>query len=267
VPARSTALRRLAPRPLLRALERRAYRRAAAFAPAGLGGLRLVAPASWAALYADVYEPELTEALRRLVRPGMHCADVGAHLGYVTLLLAQLTGPDGRVVAFEASGLNAQTTRRSVALNGLAARVEVVHGAAIDRDGGRVDLFGGRTGQGTEWTTSERFAAREDGRRRDPAETVPAVSLDARLAGGERLDLIKIDVEGGEGATLAGARRVLREARPVVVLEFHREAGWPAIAELLDAGYGLETIDGEPLAAPQGPDDVPYHLVARPPAP
>jgi hypothetical protein len=59
-------------------------------------------------------------------------------------------------------------------------------------------------------------------------------------------------------------RRLLREARPVVVLEFHREVGWPAIPVLAEAGYSFVTLDREPLAV-EGPDDVPYQLIAEPP--
>ena len=256
--------RRLVPRAALDAVERRAYDRAPAIAPDGLGGLEMYAPGDWPALYEHGYEPAFADAMRRLVRPGFACADIGAHIGYHTLLLAMLSGPDGRVVAFEASALNARTAARSVALNGLEERVEVVHAAVVADDVESVALFGGRSGGGTEWTTSADFAAREDARPRRAAAKVPGVSLDGRHAAGERFDLLKIDVEGGEGAVLAGARRMLREVRPIVVLEFHREAGWPAIPELLEAGYRLTSLEGEPLPEPHGPDDVPYQLVAEP---
>ena len=256
--------RPLIPAAVRRAVERLAYRRAAPILPEGLDGLGMYAPGDWPDLYAEGYEPELAQALRRLTRPGMSCADVGAHLGYHTLLIAALAGPSGHVVAVEADAVNARTVARSVALNGLEGRVEVLHAAATRVDGARVSLYGGRGGEGTEWTTSATFAAREDGRRRRAAASVPGISLDARFEAGERLELVKIDVEGGEGDVLAGARRVLAEARPVVVLEFHREAGWPAIASLLDAGYGLRCLDGTALPPPAGPDDVPYHLVAHP---
>jgi len=61
-------------------------------------------------------------------------------------------------------------------------------------------------------------------------------------------------------------RRLLREARPAILLEFHREAGWPGVAALLEAGYRLESLRGGTLPAPAGPDEVPYQLVAQPPA-
>jgi hypothetical protein len=114
-----------------------------------------------------------------------------------------------------------------------------------------------------EWSTSRAFAAREDGRRRRARLRVRGVALDAVF--GERLDVVKVDVEGAEGDVLRGARRLLREARPAIVLEFHRPHGWPAIGELLDAGYELQELDGRPLDPPAGPDAVPYQLIARAP--
>ena len=53
------------------------------------------------------YEPELTDVIRHVVRPGWVCVDVGANIGVITRLLAELTGPNGRVIAFEAFPPNA----------------------------------------------------------------------------------------------------------------------------------------------------------------
>ena len=247
-----------------RALEAREYARAPAIVPAALEGLALRAPGGYAAHYADGYEPGLAAALRALVTPGAVCADVGMHLGYFTLLMAARSGPDGRVTGFEASAPNAAAARSSVALNGLEDRVRVEHAAVTARHGTRVALYAGRGGGDMEWSASADFAAREDGRRRRAAMTVDGVALDAVF--GDRLDVLKIDVEGAEGEVLHGARRLLREARPAIVLEFHRPHGWPAIAELRAAGYALSDLHGTPVAEPVTVASVPYQLVARPPA-
>jgi FkbM family methyltransferase len=257
--------RLLAPAPVRRALEARAYARAAPISPPALGGLRLRVPPGYEEHYGAGYELGMTGALARATAPGAHCADVGAHLGYFTLLMADRAGTTGRVTAFEASPPNAAAVRSTVALNGLEGRVDVVPAAVGAEHGGRIVLFSGRRGGDMEWSTSTDFVERErvDARRGDVR--VDAVSLDGHF-GDEPLDVLKVDVEGAEGDVLRGARRVLREQRPVVVLEFHRPVGWPAIGELLDAGYALESLDGEPLGPFAGPDEVPYHLVARPPA-
>lgn len=213
--------------------------------------------------HAGDYEPTVVDALRRLVVPGSVCADVGAHLGYMSLLLARLTGPDGRVVAFEASPRNARTVARNIRLNGLGERVRLVQKAVADGTAASVDIFP-RRGSSAEWTVYADYARRDE---LEPAVlrgvTVAATSLDAEFAD-DRLDLAKVDVEGAEGLVVAGMSRLLRRDRPIIVLEFHRPLGWGAVEQLHDAGYGFETLEGAKLPSFATPDDVPYQLIARP---
>src|SRR4051812_657990 len=113
----------------------RLVRRTAAdaeIAPRELGGLRLVVPRGFAGTYGEGYEPAVAGALERLVGPGDVCADVGAHVGFFTMLMAHRAGPDGRVVAFEASKENVGYIARSVALNKERAQVELIHAAVTD---------------------------------------------------------------------------------------------------------------------------------------
>jgi FkbM family methyltransferase len=210
------------------------------------------------------YEPSLSGALCRVVRPGFTCADVGAHHGYFSLLLAQTVGSEGRVIAFEASPANARVLRRNVALNRLTGRVDVVEAVVADGAQTTYRLWAARSGGADrEWTLSEEFAAREDATPVDREPRIaPATTLDEALRG-RPPDLLKIDVEGAEALVLAGAVGILREARPSIVLEYHGELGWPAIECLQEAGYVFEEVDGTPLELRE-PSDVPYHLVAVP---
>ena len=86
--------------------------------------------------------------------------------------------------------------------------------------------------------------------------------VDLRLVDPDAV-LAPVDVEGAEGLVLAGMRRVLREQRPVVAIEFHDDAGWAGRRELLDAGYQLAATDGSAVD-PEGPRV--YHVIARPSA-
>jgi FkbM family methyltransferase len=208
------------------------------------------------------YEPTVVSALRRLVVPGSACADVGAHLGYMSLLLARLTGPDGRVVAFEASPRNARTVARNIRLNRLGDRVRLVQTAVADGSAASVDIFP-RHGASAEWTVYADYAQRGEPQPGVlDGVTVPATSLDAEFAD-DRLDLVKIDVEGAEGLVVAGMSRLLRRDRPIIVLEFHRPLGWDAVVQLREAGYRFETLEGADLRSFATPDDVPYQLIAR----
>lgn len=78
------------------------------------------------------YEPEVSSLLVNLIRPGWICVDIGAHLGYFTLLLAHLVGERGRIFAFEALPENARWLMENVALNGFADRVTVENLAIAD---------------------------------------------------------------------------------------------------------------------------------------
>lgn len=236
-------------------------------APPELEGLRLVVPAGYAGVYSEGYEPEVAAAVGRLVEPGAVCADVGAHIGFFAFLMAARAGRDGRVVAFEASPQNARYVQRSAELNAGRANVEVRHAAVTDGATATIDLYPGRTGGDMEWTISREFAAREDAApTARKAVSVPALRLDDAFGPGERLDLVKLDIEGGEAVALPGAARVLAEQRPTFVVEFHREVGWPGLERLIAAGYRFESLGGEAIPTPADAASAPYQLVARPPA-
>ncbi|MGA9762860.1 MAG: FkbM family methyltransferase [Gaiellaceae bacterium] len=228
--------------------------------------MRIMLPAGWDDVYVShSYEPDVASALERLVHAGSTCVDAGAHFGYFTLLLARLVGPKGRVVAFEVERDNAELVRRNIRLNNLNQRV-TVECLAVLGSSGPVELFAGSSGGSTEWTVDAEFAAREDAepRTRPAVAIVPSVSLDEYFGRQETVDLIKMDIEGAEAKALPGMKRLLTESRPVIVLEFHREAGWPAIETLIACGYQFETLAGDRFEAPRSADEVPYHLVARP---
>jgi FkbM family methyltransferase len=206
----------------------------------------------------EAYEPQLRQAIERLVQPGWSCADVGAHHGIVSRLLARLVGPNGRIVAFEAHPTNVEQLRRGVDAAGLGERVRVEHTAVTDGATPTVALHPGRSHASAEWNV---VGVDVEGRPTSPELEVPATSLDAYFPAGERLDFVKIDVESAESLVLVGMRRLLREARPAIALEFHDDAGWKARRELLEAEYELYALDGRRLGPDAGRE---YHCLALP---
>jgi hypothetical protein len=96
-----------------------------------------------------------------------------------------------------------------------------------------------------------------------PKGSAPSPSLDDYIPSGESLDFVKIDVEGAEARVLEGMRRLLRSARPIVLVEFHDDAGWDGRRHLLEAGYRLETLAGDTIHPDAGRV---YHCLGRPPA-
>jgi FkbM family methyltransferase len=161
-------------------------------------------------------EPEVQAALEQHLRPGMIFYDIGANIGFFSLLAARLVGKEGRVVAFEADPEIAARLREHVARN----------------------EFG--------WITVEEKAVWSEPRTVFFARTDPTTSPDRGLghvvaAGGsdtiqvsaESLDdyswtqplpdFLKCDVEGAEVEVFRGASRLLKEKRPAIICEMHSD--------------------------------------------
>ncbi|MBI4569432.1 MAG: FkbM family methyltransferase [Planctomycetes bacterium] len=214
----------------------------------------------------ETYEPDMAAVMDRHVRPGWRCADLGAHHGEFTLPLARKVGPEGHVTAFDAWEENAQTLSRRAEREGLAERITVVHAAVTDGREPEVFIYPGRRRKDNglrsdwEWSVTGYHA---EGEKLPPDRRVRALSLDQYFPAGERLDLVKIDIEGAAALALAGMRWLLSQARPVVALEFHDAAEWAARRMLFAAGYDLFRASGEPIPEKGDPPRV-FHCYALP---
>jgi FkbM family methyltransferase len=198
-------------------------------------------------------EPALERVIDELVKPGWTCADVGAHRGVATALLAAAVGPSGRVFAFEAHPSNTRKLRKRV--RDCPAEVVVENLAISDGSSPTLELYAGRFRRSAEWTLAPRSAARSE-------LSVPAASLDDYFAGGPALNLVKIDVEGAEPQVLAGMTRILKEVHPALFIEFHDEIGWSGRSHLLTAGYDLFDATNNRRLSPS--DERAYHCLALP---
>ena len=160
-------------------------------------------------LYGEFSEAEAA-LLARLLSPGDVVVEAGANVGALTIPMAKAVGPTGRIIAYEPQRLVAEILRDNLAVNELA-NVEVRH-AALGAEAGTIAVppvnyhgggnFGGVALGGP---------AGED----VPLETVDGLALD-------RVDLIKVDVEGMEPEVLAGAAAAIRRHRPLLYLENDR---------------------------------------------
>lgn len=191
--------------------------------------------------YGD-YERDVVAALQRWVQPGWTVADVGAQIGYMTLLLAKLVGPAGRVFAFEPMPANFAALQENILLNGYQT-VRAERRAVADRTG-VVGLR--RVDDRVLSATASLVAAGDD------TLDVEAVSLDEYFEGLERpLRFIKLDVEGAENLVLDGAQRVIERDRPLLLVEVHDLGGPPnpTVDRLRGLGYELRPV-GSASSAP-----------------
>lgn len=167
------------------------------------------------------FEPNEFAFVDRVLKPGMTFIDVGANDGYYTLFAARRVGPTGKVVAIEPSSRERAHLQRNLGRNGLE-NVHVV-AAALGAEPGVVDLHLAHGVHAGHNTLGE-FA--HDDVVRASSERVALETLDAVVArhGLSRVDMVKIDVEGGEAGVIAGAHEVLTTMRPILLLELNDRA-------------------------------------------
>jgi FkbM family methyltransferase len=165
---------------------------------------------------AGCFEPNETAFLASVLRPGMTFIDIGANIGLYTLLAAHLVAPGDTVVAVEPSPREQVSLRRNLAVNGqLAVRVRT---EALGRADGTATLHvtdASHSGQNT-------LGAPVYARTKVIDEIEVRVTTFDRLVneeGLERIDVVKIDVEGAEELVLQGGEASLRRFRPLVLLE------------------------------------------------
>jgi FkbM family methyltransferase len=223
-------------------------------------------PGDWALtrnlLARGCWEPEVTAALNHLLKEGMVVVDIGANVGYYTLLAARAVGPSGLVYAFEPEPKNCELLRKNIQENGYT-NVIAVQKAVSDRTGvGQLWLDPADPGRHSLWS--------------GPAESMPVpvdiVSLDDHFGQADRLPaLLKIDAEGAENLILSGMTRILQGSnRMALIMEFYpaltRAAGGTPegyLGKLCELGFEtFPLLDG---GSPVGPLDLsrfPLHASA-----
>ena len=196
--------------------------------------------------WLGTYEVELQNAIRDFVKPGLIAYDVGANVGYITLMLARQVNETGRVFAFEPLPQNITRLRRNIDLNQLSERVSVYPFAVVDRSRPIEFLAGPSDDMGK--------VAGSAGRQNvaySPCLSVTGISLDDFVfqQGNQAPDVIKMDIEGGEILALDGMRRLFTEKQPLIFLELHGEEcarfAWDIFQQ---AGYRLNRMSrGYPI--------------------
>lgn len=193
-------------------------------------------------LWLGTYEPDVAAEIRRLAPGGAVAYDLGANVGYTSLLMADAVGSEGRVIAFEPLPSNLDRLRQAVALNRLEGIIEIVEAAVGDSDG-PAEFRIHRSG------SMGRLEARRPDAENADRIMVDVLRLDSFVYGQRHPEpsLVKLDVEGGEVAALRGMMRVLNEARPVLLVELHGpEAAAEVFAVLERAGYQAWTLGESP---------------------
>lgn len=175
------------------------------------------------------FEILTTDLIQQIIKPGMTVVDVGASIGYHTLLFAAAVGPKGRVFAFEPDATSYSLLEKNVRLNGYK-NVVTAQKAVMDR----ADVVHLHLSQ--ENLGDHRVAYSGEGRQ---SVIVDAVCLDDFLESAGSIDFVKIDVQGVEPRVLKGMERIIKENPGLTLLiEF-------SLGTLLEAGEDPRTFFNE----------------------
>jgi FkbM family methyltransferase len=195
-------------------------------------GFRLLTQGNW--------EPFLMYLFKKSICPGMTVVDVGAHIGLYALVASTLVGPEGKVYAFEPELQNYDLLQKNIKANGFT-NVIPLRKVVQDRPGtAKLYLHPER---------SELHSVRKLGKGAK-AIVVEAISLDDFLVG-QKVDVVKIDVEGAEMAVLQGMQRIISENQEIKVFwefvpQFLTEAGADPrhfLAKLVAHGFTIYELD------------------------
>jgi FkbM family methyltransferase len=194
-----------------------------------LRGMRWLSTAATHGCWLGIYEADLQQQLAAELHEGSVFYDVGANVGFFTLLAARAVGPTGRVFAFEPLPRNVELLQRHIAINHIRNAILFPAAVADAAGAGRISTN----------NSPSQGSLVADGSGTD----VEMVTLDGLLASQAIAPptVIKIDVEGAESRVLGGARHILSTYLPKIFLSTHgyrqHELCWRFLEEL---GYVLQ---------------------------
>jgi FkbM family methyltransferase len=201
-------------------------------------------------------ESAVQEAMVRHLARGAVFYDIGANLGFFSLLAAHLSGlREGRVVAFEAAPDNAEAIRVNAELNGVPnVQVRCV---AVSASSGHAEL---QVVDDQSWSKLAEY-----GEHPFTVEVieVETVAIDDLVCGGELPppDVVKIDVEGAEIAVLEGMRETIKRHRPAIICELH-DTHAAFVATMNEHRYRVINLEG---TIPVEEEGASAHALALPP--
>jgi FkbM family methyltransferase len=212
----------------------------------GLGkGLQLyLDPRYEANIHNGHAEQAVQDALNTSLRPGMIFYDVGAHLGFFSVVAARIIGTEGKVFAFEANPDVAQRIILNRNRNNFH-HIYVIPRAVCHTNAGV--QFGRALQQTTGGTSSMALAAAEQG---DDIISVASIRLDDFAQTNPPPDIIKMDIEGAEIEALQGASMIFSQKRPMLICEVHHQQASAFVSQFLkEHRYSWEWKDENHILA------------------
>lgn len=183
------------------------------------------------------YELEMQRAFAQALKTGDVLYDIGANVGFYTLLGSVCVGSSGRVYSFEPLARNVADLKRHIELNRLS-NCQVIEAAVWQNCG--TERFDSSRPRSMGWLSKA------------GTDIVSTVALDALVDSGAARapNVLKIDVEGAEFGVLKGGSQMIRGSKPIILLATHGQDAREACIRLLqELGYRIESMNGFPVRA------------------
>jgi FkbM family methyltransferase len=185
------------------------------------------------------WEHRVTLAVIRLIKPGWRCIDVGANHGYYSLLMADLTGHSGSVIAIEPNPDLVRQVHQSLKVNNLVERTIVLGKAVSDQSGEWVKLAISSERSGVSSMFGDMSVA-------DRVIEVETVTID-ELAANSPVHFIKVDAEGAEELVWRGMKNTIHQNPDIVILLEFGAVRYPDpqafLQDMIAEGFILRHID------------------------
>lgn len=212
---------------------------------AGLGGFH--------EMLEGHYDNCFSDYLLKLNLSGKTVLDIGAHVGFSSLLFAKAVGPQGHVVAFEPNPYNIERFKLILSKNPELAKTITIEPVAVSDSSGEADfIFSTGVDEGTssgsfvdkaDTIWEKGIYEREIGFKRMRIKTLALDSLEPATAP----TLVKIDVEGAEHLVVAGGQKFLAQHKPTILIEIHSIFNMFKVGELLNKlNYHSSLLAQEP---------------------
>jgi FkbM family methyltransferase len=195
-----------------------------------------------------VFSPHLYDVFTEMIQRGNTVVDVGANIGYFTLLFSKIVGENGKVYSFEPVSQIYSKLEKNIEINSVGNIVAENYALGEEQSELTINYQESSSGQSSLINKTQNSVS----------EKIHVVTLDSYLEKFDALDFVKIDIEGFEFQALRGMQKTLKKFKPSVVMEFspllYRNIDEDYLGYsrsllnfMMALGYRIKNIDGEYL--------------------
>ena len=161
--------------------------------------------------YKKKSDKKKIEHLKQIIKPGMTIVDIGANIGFYTILFAELVGENGKVYAFEPENINFKRLKKNVSKYNNV----FIENAAVGKESGNIKLYHSKD-------LNVDHQTYDSGENRTISE-IRSIALDDYFSKGEKIDFLKIDIQGYDYFAIAGMKNTIARSDKLMIFgEF-----WP----------------------------------------